>query len=208
MRRAVPSLAAIAVALSAGGPAAWSRPVHLASAACSPAGSHTLDNSRASRVYSLGGMAYACLDSTGKTDKLGSATLCIGGTRAGPFALAGSDVAYGATSCGVDFSATEVIVMSLVSGHAIRKAAATDKSLVEQEGGLQSLVLKANGSDAWIATEQSLGNHQRLRQLFTDDKRGLKLLDSGLGIVPSSLTLGGSQLTWRDNGISRHATLR
>jgi hypothetical protein len=208
MRRAVPLLAAIAVALSAGGPAAWSRPVHLASAACSPAGSHTLDSSGSSRVYSLGGKTYACLDSSGKTYKLGSATLCIGGTRAGPFALAGSDVAYGATSCGIDFSSTEVIAMSLVSGRTIRKAAATNKSLVEQEGGLQSLVLKADGSVAWIATEQSLGNHQRLRQLFRDDRSGLKLLDSGLGVLPSSLKLRGSQLTWRDNGISGRATLR
>jgi hypothetical protein len=208
MRRAVPLLGAIAVALSVGGPAAWSRPVHLASAACSPAGSLTLERSRASRVYSLGGKAYACLYSSGESYKLGSATLCIGAVRAGPFALAGGDVAYGATSCGIDFSTTEVIVRSLVSSRTLRKAPATNMSLGEQEGGLQSLVLKADGSDAWIATEQSLGNKQRLLQLFRDDKSGLKLLDSGLGVPPSSLRLHGSQLTWRHDGTSRHATLR
>jgi hypothetical protein len=208
MRRAVPLLAAIAVVLSVGGSAAWSQPAHLASAACSPAGSQTLASSRSSRVYSLGGKAYACLDSNGKTYKLGSATLCIGGVRAGPFALAAGDVAYGATSCGVDFSSSEVIVRSLVDGHTLRHAPATNRSLVEQEGGLQSLVLKADGSVGWIATEQSLGTHQRLLQLFKDDNGGLKLLDSGLGLLPSSLKLSGSQLTWRDNARSRHATLR
>jgi hypothetical protein len=208
MRRAVPLLAAIAVALSVGGPAAWSRPAHLASAACSPAGSQTLASSRSSRVYALGGKAYACLDSNGKTYKLGSATLCIGGVRAGPFALAGGDVAYGATSCGIDFSSSELIVKSLVSGRTLRRAPATNTSLVEQEGGVRSLVLKADGSVAWIATEQSLGNHHRLLQLFKDDKGGLKLLDSGLSVAPSSLKLRGSQLTWRRDGTSRHATLQ
>jgi hypothetical protein len=204
----VPLLAVAALALSVGGSAAWSRAGHLASAACARAGSRTIESGPSSRVYSLRGKAYACLDSSGKSYELGSATLCIGGTRAGPFALAGRDVAYGATSCGIDFSSTEVIVESLVNGSTLRNAPATKTSLVEQEGGVQSLVLKADGSVAWIATEQSLGNRRRLRQLFKDDQTGLELLDSGLGVLPSSLTLRGSRLTWRDAGTSRHATLR
>jgi hypothetical protein len=208
MRRAVPLLAAIAVVLSVDGSAAWSQPAHLASAACSAAGSQTLATSRSSRVYSLDGKAYACLHSNGKTYKLGSATICIGSVRAGPFALAGSDVAYGATSCGIDFSSTEVIVRSLLNGHTLRNAPATNQSLVEQEGGLQSLVLKADDSVAWIATERSLGSRQRLLQVFKYDESGLKLLDSGLGVPPSSLELSGSQLTWRHDGTSRRATLR
>ncbi len=208
MRRAVPWLAAIAVALSMGGPAAWARPVRLDSAAaCAPAGSQTLDSSGTSRVYSRGGHAYACLESSGKTYRLGSTTFCIGGTRAGPFALAGSDVAYGATQCGVDNSSTEVIVRSLLTGQTLHNTAATNQTLVEQQGGLQALVLKADGSVAWIAYEQSLGNGGRLRQLFRDDRSGLKLLASGLGVRSSSLALHGSLLRWRENGISRHATL-
>jgi hypothetical protein len=151
---------------------------------------------------------YGCLNPSGTPYKLGSATLCIGTTHAGPFALAGNDVAYGADTCGVDTSSTQVVVRSLSSGRTVRTAPATSAPLVEQEGGLHSLVVKTDGAVAWIAIEQSLGNHQRVLQVFRDDRRGVKLLDSGLEVAPTSLKLHGSRLTWRHAGQLRSATLR
>jgi hypothetical protein len=176
-------------------------------AMCEPFQAHTLASDSTAVVYSVNGAAYGCLKPAGAEHELGSMRPCIGATHAGPFALAGDDVAYGAETCGVDDSSTEVIVRSLNSGRALRRQPATSRSLVEQEGGIQSLVVKSDGSVAWIATEQSLGNRSRLLQVFKDDRRGLKLLDSGLQVLPSSLRLHGSKLTWRHEGELRSATL-
>jgi hypothetical protein len=175
---------------------------------CEPFQAHTLASDRAAVVYSLDGEAYGCSRPTGPTYKLGSVKLCIGATRVGPFALAGDVVAYGSETCGVDSSSSQAIARNLESGHTLRREPATSRTLVEQEGGLQSIVVKADGSIAWIAAEQSLGNHGRLLQVRKDDRGGDTLLSSSLAVLPSSLKLHGSRLTWRDAGKLRSATLR
>jgi hypothetical protein len=175
---------------------------------CEPFAAHTLASDSAAVVYSLDGAAYACSRPTGPTYKLGSVRLCIGAARVGPFALAGDVVAYGSEACGVDSSSAEVIARSLASGHVVRREPATSVSLVEQEGGLRSIVVKPDGSLAWIATERSLGNERRLLQVRRDDRGGDTLLSSSLAVLPSSLKLHGSRLTWRDAGRLRSATLR
>ncbi len=175
---------------------------------CEPFQAKTLASDRAAVVYSFHGSAYACLRPTGPSYKLGSVRLCIGTTYAGPFALAGDVVAYGAKTCGVDFSSTEAVARNLKTGRVLHREPATSHTLVEQEGGLQSIVVKPDGSLAWIATEQSLGNERRLLQVRKDDRGGDRQLDSSLAVTPSSLKLHGSRLTWRDAGELRSATLR
>jgi hypothetical protein len=177
-------------------------------AVCEPFQAHTLASDRAAVVYSLDGEAYGCSRPTGPTYKFGLVKLCIGATRVGPFALAGDVVAYGSETCGVDFSASQAVSRSLESGHVLRREPATSRTLVEQEGGLQSIVVKPDGSIAWIATEQSLGNHRRLLQVRRDDRGGDTLLSSSPTVLPSSLKLHRSRLTWRDAGKLRSATLR
>jgi hypothetical protein len=176
--------------------------------ACAPLGAQTLASDRQAVVYSLHGSAYGCVKPDGTAYELGSATICIDATRVAPFGLASNLVAFGAETCGVDFSSSQVEVRSLVSGRTLRRAPATSKTLAEQEGGVQSVVVRRDRSVAWIAVEQSLGNHQHLLQVREDDKRGDSLLDSSLAVVPSSLRLRGSRLTWRDGGKTRSATLR
>lgn len=178
-------------------------------ASCEPAHAHTLDRSSTAVVYALNGTAYACLTPAGTAYKLGSRTDCNMFFYASPFALAGDDVAYGSTFCGVDSGYSQVIVRSLDSGKVLRDRPGTSRSLVEQEGGIRSLVLKADGSVAWIATEAQLGNDaNRLLQVRKDDIGGDTLLSSSLAVLPSSLKLHGSRLTWRDAGKLRSATLR
>ena len=134
MRRAVPLLAAIAVALLAGGPAALvaARPVP-ALAACSPAGSHDARAPARPRVYSLGEKVYGVPRSSGKTYKLGLATICIGGTRPAR-SRSPARRRLRATSCGVDFELHRGDRQGLTNGHTLRKAPATNRSLVEQDG--------------------------------------------------------------------------
>jgi hypothetical protein len=175
---------------------------------CEPFQARTLASDRAAVVYSFDGSAYACLRPTGPSYKLGSVRLCIGATFAGPFALAGDVVAYGAKTCGVDFSSSEVIARNLKTGGVLHREPDASNTLVEQEGGLRSIVVKLDGSIAWIATERSLGNHRRLLQVRKDDRGGDTLLSSSLAVLPSSLKLHGSRLTWRDAGKLRSATLR
>jgi len=177
-------------------------------AVCEPFQAHTLASDPTAVVYSLDGAAYACVRPVGPAYKLGSVRLCIGATRVGPFALAGDVVAYGSETCGVDFSSTQAVARNLENGHILHREPATSVSLVEQEGGLQSIVVKADGSMAWVATEQSLGNQRRLLQVRKDDRGGDALLGSSLAVLPSSLRLHGSRLTWRVAGKLRSATLR
>ena len=64
--------------------------------------------------------------------------------------------------------------------------------------------LKDNGSVAWIVSEQQPEGSRHVGVL---DTAGQRLLDSGTGIEPDSLTLTGSTLSWLRNGEVRSATL-
>ena len=55
-----------------------------------------------------------------------------------------------------------------------------------------SLVLKANGSVAWIVDRQAFANQPRTLDVVAVDASGRRLLDRGADIEPKSLTLTGS----------------
>jgi hypothetical protein len=69
------------------------------------------------------------------------------------------------------------------------------------------LVLKRNGSVAWIVSTNSLGTHQRGVGVRRADARGRALLDAGTAIGIQSLRLTGSTLHWRHGGQTRTASL-
>jgi hypothetical protein len=126
---------------------------------------------------------------------------------AGPFALAGTVVAYGLESCGVDTSSAEVVVTRLTTGRQVHRDPMVSTGLVEQHGSPTAVAVKRDGSDAWIGVERSITG-QQLIEVHRHDGRGPALLDSGHQVKPASLALHGSRLSWRHGSHTRHATLR
>lgn len=81
---------------------------------------------------------------------------------------------------------------------------------------VDSLVLKSDGAVAWIAvnfpppTSSSgfCGNEvPPITEVRRHDRRGLRVIGTGSGIVASSLRLSGSTLTWRSEGATLSSNL-
>jgi hypothetical protein len=70
-------------------------------------------------------------------------------------------------------------------------------------GSVTGMVIKSDGSAAWIAAEQKGGY-----QVHTVDKTASHLVASGGDIDPSSLALAGSTLYWTQGGKPVSASLR
>lgn len=80
-----------------------------------------------------------------------------------------------------------------------------------------SLVLKRDGSLAWIAVDfpppsqgQGVfcgGEVPPTTEVRRDDRRGLQVIGSGSGIAPRSLRLSGSTLTWKNEGSTASSNL-
>jgi hypothetical protein len=160
------------------------------------------------RVYSLNGGVYGCAIPNGVVYKLGSASVCNGAGRANPFAIAARLVAYGLQQCGVDTGVSTVIVRRLTNGKHLRRDPATTGTVgAESYESVESLVLAADGSDAWISVTSSIVGNGATTEVHKHDSGGAVLLDSGAGIDPHSLRLVGSKLTWRHDGKRRSAQL-
>jgi hypothetical protein len=82
-------------------------------------------------------------------------------------------------------------------------AAVTGPGLVESYQSINSLIVTPKGAVAWIATDSSIVGHGRRLEVHANRR----LLDSGTAIVPTSLRLHGSTLSWRDGASTRTATL-
>ncbi len=160
-------------------------------------------------MYVVRNTVYGCSDRTGLRTRLGVKSSCVGNQLIGLVVVLGELAAYGDESCGVDTGSTRVIVRRLSDGLRLRQAAAVTGSLLpESYESVESLAMTDSGSVAWIATASSISRHGGMRvEVHADDRRGPRLLDSGAGIVPQSLTLRGSKLTWKHSGATRSATL-
>jgi hypothetical protein len=151
---------------------------------------------------------YGCAIPGGVSYRLGSLGVCNGTGLATPAALAGKLVAYGLETCGVDSGSAVVIVRRLIDGRRVRTDSAISVAPVESIPEVESLVLKPGGSDAWIVAAHSLGTHKTTVEVHEHGRGSVaKLLDSGIGIDPTSLRLNGSELSWRDGGGERRAGL-
>jgi hypothetical protein len=177
--------------------------------ACDQQGTRTIAADRQARVFTTRGIVYGCALRTGKQYRLGQLTSCIGSDRTGPLALAGELVGYGSQRCGIDTGVSQVIVRNLADGKQLRAEAALTGGLgAESYVSVSSVVLKADGAVAWIATGGSIFARGRARQVHRADASGHAVLDSGTPVNPSSLRLHGSRLTWKRGHATHSAQLR
>lgn len=161
------------------------------------------------RVYQAGNAVYGCAAPGGRSLRLGNATRTIDEMRAGPVAVAGVLAAYGLTSFGVDTIRAEVVVRRLTDGRQLQTFAATKATGAESFQSVGSVVVKPDGSVAWIAHVSSIGARAQATEVHSALAGGPDVvLASGSGIDLYSLRLRGSTLSWREDGLTRRATLR
>jgi hypothetical protein len=117
--------------------------------------------------------------------------------------------AYVVDYCGVDASHSVVVVKRLSDGVVLHQAPAITIFLGPESGEtVTSLVVKPDGAVAWIASGASILPNSRKVEVQLVDRRGQRRLDSGRAIVPGSLRLKRSKLTWLHGRTLRSAWLR
>jgi hypothetical protein len=173
---------------------------------CRPGpGTTTIAHSAKARIFSdnRNGNDYACLYRNGHPRYLSS-------TEHYEYTLvrfAGPYVAYVPK---VEATTRDVGVLNMNTGrrHSYQIVRPIANEICPEAG---SLVLKADGAVAWIATNFVGAGCTRppgpAIEVRAHDRRGLRVLDSGTGVVPTSLHLSGSALRWVDGGHTRTATL-
>ena len=202
MRSRIALLSVLAAAALASGASAHG-------AVCGPSKAHTLAADSLARVYSRDGKVYGCAKGSHSSYVLGSASHSVGQARVGPIALAGVDVAYGKTTSGEDVISAEVVVRNLTDGRVLRDHPATAGNFgPETAQRVDSIVVKPDGSVAWIATVNSIISHRGTTQVRKSDRSSRASLDSGRKIKPDSLRLHGSKLSWIDGSVTKTAALR
>ncbi len=174
---------------------------------CGPARAKTLAADRVARIYSSHGVVSGCSAKGARSYRLGS-NARFPHQSVGPLALSGDMAAYVLGTMGVDTNSDELIVRRLTDGKEIRDillsaVSAPRGGFVE---GVDSIVVKSNGSVAWIGDGGPLGSHL-IREVVKADRHGKRRLDHGNTINARSLRLHGSTLSWKHGGVRRTATL-
>jgi hypothetical protein len=175
---------------------------------CRPGpGTITIAHSRQARLFEDQRMDgyYACLYSDGHARYLSDNEHW----QYGLVRFAGPYVAFVQSAESVE---SDIGVVNLRTGHAhyYEELAPPIEAMICPE--VDSLVLKSDGAVAWIATnflsEICGPEHPSATiEVRVHDRYGLHVLDSGPGIVPTSLRLSGSRLEWVDAGQVRSVTL-
>jgi hypothetical protein len=179
-----------------------------ASIPCGPRHARTLAVAPGARVYLLARAVDGCAAGTGRSFRLGARSRSPRQPRVGPVAVAGHDAAYALSSFEIDTATTEVLVRDLASGRVLRDVAAIHRPLPEAYQAVDAIVLRPDGAVAWIAQISSvIRRGSGGLAVVAVDAHGERLLDSGAAIVPGSLRLRGSTLTWRDGSRLRSAPL-
>ena len=170
-------------------------------------GGRTLAASHQARVYARGRRVYGCA-SGGRAYRLGRTGPCVGSKTVAAVAVTGRVTAYALNSCGVDVSTTRVVVLRLSDGTVLSsQPALSDPTGPESIQSVTSIVVNRVGHAAWIARSQSILSHRLSVQVLQQHGPGVRMLDSGRAIVPGSLRLVGTTLSWRHGGAARSATL-
>ena len=159
------------------------------------------------RVYSVGQAVYGCAAKGTRPFRLGDTARSLREGRAGPIAVGGTLAAYGFTRFGVDTVSTEVVVRRLTDGAVLATRPATNVVGVESFQSVGSIVVKADGTVAWIGSDTSIIAHRARDEVHVVSGGFDSVLDSGAGIDVTSLRLDGSSLSWRDGARMRRATL-
>jgi len=200
MGRVSTATAVVACALGLGAAAS----ARAARGPCHPRGSETLLANRHGRVFSIDNEdepgIHGCLYRRGRTVHLGYDT---DRSSEGCFPdicefrlprLSGRLVAFHEQFYGRTGAGESGRVVDLWRGREVGDYSA---------GAVTDLVLKSNGSVAWIAHRQGGGY-----EVHRHDRRGQAVLEAGNGIEPASLRLSGGTLTWRSGGTRRTGRLR
>jgi hypothetical protein len=209
--RARVALLVLVVAVGAVGvsEAERSTPAQIATISCDPSGAHTLAVDADARVYTLRTKVYGCANGGTRRYLLGSTGFCVNAHAVGAVVrLAAAYVGYSVATCGVDNGSTIVYARNLTDGVIAGQHAATTTVGVESHQTVDSLVVRADGAVAWIATADSIGAPKLVRQVERVDSHGFGLLDTGIGIATNSLTLHGTLVSWTDHGTVHDAKLR
>ena len=131
--------------------------------------------------------------------------------------LAGTVVAY-ESFLTADVDRWYVVIRDLRSGRVLRHLP-TGALLKPSPGNagvgpVVALVVKPNGSVAWIAEDferstptTSTSEEVRYYDVYASDKSGTRLLASGLDVSPSSLALASSTAYWTQEGKPMSAVL-
>jgi hypothetical protein len=126
----------------------------------------------------------------------------------------GAYVAYASVGCGVSNCSAAIVEKYLPFGGGTVKAAPSVFGSRTTAEGVGSLVLKANGSVAWITIRSAtLGGIGPVvpahSEVYAFDQQGWRMLDSGQGIVPDSLRLDepSSTVSWVNGGATKTETL-
>ncbi len=108
----------------------------------------------------------------------------------------------------MDAGYTTVIVRRLSDGKRLRSySAVSGPGLPESYQSVGSIVVKRDASVAWIGSEHSIIRQGSRIEVDRAQHGTRVLLDSGAGIVGSSLRLRGSTLTWRHASGTQSAAL-
>jgi hypothetical protein len=168
---------------------------------CGPANAHTLASSPQARVYALHKAVYGC---AGKTRyRLGAVPSPLGEDFVSRVVVAGRLAAYASEISGYDFAWATVLVRNLADGKQLFDSPALSNQLTTGEGtqSVGSLVVRPDGNVAWIAKWEFLSSP------IVEVHRRKGMLDHGRTILPGSLRLHGSLLTWKHGSTTRHASL-
>ena len=206
------SYAAVGAATASAGDRAATAPT--ASPGCYPPGSTTIAQDKAGRLYSTGSGPslrwYVCAFKQGMPRKIYRSPCCTGpGPPSGTSAkVAGRYVAFVFPFGPPGFCASarpdgELWVVDMVTGQ--RTFSETLTGGEHFPGPRDDLVLKADGSVAWVTSDPCSG--ATILSVNRHDSTGTATLDSGPRIDSQSLAAGGSWLYWTDNGSPRSAPL-
>jgi hypothetical protein len=153
-------------------------------------------------------IVFGCSAAGHRSFRLGHANRVLAQARVGPVAVAGDVAAYGLANFGVDTVTASVVVRRLTDGAQLQALTATRAHAAESFESIGSIVVRPDGTVAWIGSLHSIIGHRSATEVHEASTAGDRVLDSGLGIDSTSLRLHGETLSWVNGGVTRHATLR
>jgi hypothetical protein len=148
---------------------------------------------------------FGCLRAVGRKVQLGIDDDDLAEYSTHP-KLAGKFAGIASVSCdgAGESCSTDVKVWNLETRKRVHRAEAVDDPSKTNLFDVRSLVLKHDGSVAWIAKDGDNDTYE----VHKLDKDGAATLATGSDINGASLRLHGSDLSWKQGGTKKHATLR
>jgi hypothetical protein len=218
MRRIAISTIPVLTLLLATSPSA-ARVRHTTATPCPPAKSHVLLADAEAELYTVKErlphfpepepVVRGCAHGQKRSYLLGEAEEHIGGSGGGGSSgvqletLAGTVVAYATSAAyGNNGARYSMVVRDLSTGRVLHQVttgmSVRPKATPVSEGPTTALVVKSDGSVAWIV-ETDYPGHVKY-QVYAIDKTGSQLLASSANIVPYSLALAGNTVYWTQGG--------